>query len=281
VLERSISKEGIVYYISPQLRALGVRHAFSTRLGGVSKPPFDSLNMGNPNGVPVQDDYANIWENYRRLLVEIDCPSDPPIRVHQIHGNAVAEVRKNDAFDTHCKADAIVTEDASRPISVRVADCLPVLISSRDGKMVAAVHAGWRGIVAGVIPAAIARMRALRPDLDDDEFVAALGPGIGLQAFEVGPEVIAQFRWMPNPLVADKSGKGHIDLREAARFQLLKMGLNADAIDSTDLCTVANRDEFFSHRRDNGITGRMTAIIVPIVHDHPEGSKAGSQQPNN
>jgi YfiH family protein len=279
VLERSIGKNGLAYFISPKLRALGVRHAFSTRLGGISKPPFDSLNMGNPNGVPVQDDYANIWENYRRLLVEIDCPPGPPIRVHQIHGNEVAEVREGEDFDTACKADAIVTEDGHRPISVRIADCLPVLISSKDGKMVAAVHAGWRGIVAGVIPAATERMLAFRPDLQAGDFVAALGPCIGLQAFEVGPEVIAEFQWLPNPPVLTDSGKGHVDLREAARIQLIAAGLKADAIDSagdssggstgdstgdsTDLCTFSNRAEFFSHRRDNGITGRMTAIIVP------------------
>lgn len=263
MLERCENENGLVYYASPKLRALGVRHAFSTRLGGISKPPFDSLNMGNPNGAEIQDDYANIWQNYRLLLTEIDCPADPPLRVHQVHGGDVTEVRKGNVFDTSCKADGIVSEDADRPISVRVADCLPVLISSRDGKTVAAVHAGWRGLVAMVIPRAISALRVLRPGLKADELVAAMGPCIGVKSFEVGPEVIAQFHWMPNPPMADKSGKGHIDLREAAKFQLLKMGLNVDAIDSTDLCTFANREEFFSHRRDNGITGRMTAIIAP------------------
>jgi YfiH family protein len=265
VLERCIGQGGPVFYVSPILRSLGVRHAFSTRCGGISPAPFDSLNLGNPNACVVQDDYARIWENYRLLLMEMDCPADRPLRVHQVHDANVAEVKTGESFDTATMADAIVSEDDARPISVRVADCLPVLVSSRDGKTVAAIHAGWRGIVAGVIPAAIQRLRARRPMLNGSDFAAAIGPCIGYEAFEVGPEVIERFRTVfgkQAPVRQLANGYGRVDLAAAARMHLRDAGVAENSIDQTDRCTVTHREDFFSHRRDNGVTGRMSAIIL-------------------
>jgi purine-nucleoside/S-methyl-5'-thioadenosine phosphorylase / adenosine deaminase len=250
----------VVYYASAQLEAIGVRHAFSTRIGGVSPPPFDSLNLGNPSGVALQDDYQRIWENYARLQSCIGCGAEPPIRVHQVHGNDVAEVRLGDDFNMDCKADAVVSRDCRRAISVRTADCVPILLSSNDGRTVAVVHAGWRGIVAGVIPAVVKRIG--RPPAD---LMAAVGPCIGCAAFEVGPEVLAAFEKVfgPRPPISGRiGGKGHVDLAAAARIQLLDCGLEPSRVDATDRCTATHGAEFFSHRRDHGATGRMAAIII-------------------
>jgi polyphenol oxidase len=265
VLQRRGNENGLVYYSSEKLERLGVRHAFSTRIGGISPPPFDSLNLGNPNGSPVQDDYARIWSNYGRLTSSIGCGIEPPLRVHQVHGREVATVESSCEFDTDCKADALVSRDWQRVISVRTADCVPVLLCSGDGRTVAAVHAGWRGIVAGVIPAAMRRMLDVGKETSADEFVAAIGPCIGQDAFEVGPEVLAEFTSVfgsEAPIAAMQDGKGTVDLRRAARMQLLGAGLRGANVDSTDRCTVTHREEFFSHRRERGITGRMAAVIA-------------------
>ncbi len=250
----------MVYYASALLEAIGVRHAFSTRIGGISPPPFDSLNLGNPNGCEVQDDYDRIWANYSLLLSCIGCPTEPPLRVHQVHGNEISEVQSGKNFDTNCKADAILSHDSRRVISIRTADCVPILISSDDGSVVATVHAGWRGIIAEVIPKTVKRMMG-----DPATLRAAIGPCIGMDAFEVGPEVLVEFQQVfgsKAPVRKLVGGKGNVDLRAAARLQLLNCGLHERHIDSTDRCTVTHRDEFFSHRRDHGVTGRMAAVIA-------------------
>jgi YfiH family protein len=270
VLHRRTSGNGAVYSASAILEAIGVRHAFSTRIGGISPPPFDSLNLGNPNGCAVQDDYDRIWANYARLLSCIGCPTDPPLRVHQVHGKEVLEVRSGEGFDTACKGDALVSGDSRRAISVRTADCVPILLSSGDGCVVAAVHAGWRGIVAGVIPATLKRMMAATGERIST-FRAAIGPCIGMEAFEVGAEVLAEFEKLfgrKAPVRSNANGKGNVDLQIASRLQLLGCGIDEQYLDSTDRCTVTHLDEFFSHRRDHGITGRMAAIIAANGSEH-------------
>ncbi|HZL38081.1 MAG TPA: peptidoglycan editing factor PgeF [Tepidisphaeraceae bacterium] len=256
------TESGVTFYFSPLLRARGVAHAFSTRLGGLSPAPFDSLNLGNPNGCEIQDDYERIWENYRLLHRAAGCAADEkPCRVHQVHGAGVVRVRGGQAFDTHAKADAIVGDDPTRVLSVRVADCVPILLADETGRTVAAAHAGWRGVVAGVINVAL---REMSNGAGVAGFVAAIGPCIGPDAFEVGPEVLEEFARVFGaraPCRRRADGKGDVDLRQAVRLQLLAAGIPDSQIDSTDRCTFRDRDEFFSHRRDNGVTGRMAAVI--------------------
>jgi polyphenol oxidase len=255
VLERIVNSEGIVYYASPLLRAAGVPHGFSTRIGGVSPPPFDAMNLGNPTGCGVQDEDERIQENFRRLQEAIGLTGRKRAWVFQVHGNRV--VRFERETESGEKADAVVTRDPSRAAAVRVADCVPVLVASSDGKTVAAIHAGWRGIVAGGIPAAIGEMQA-------KDLVAAIGPCIGMDAFEVGAEVVAEFGQVfggDAPMRREASGKGFVDLRESARRQLVRAGIDSSNIDTTDRCTFRDREEFFSHRRDRGVTGRMAALI--------------------
>jgi polyphenol oxidase len=190
MLQRQSFPNGVVAYVSPLLREIGVRHAFSTRLGGISPAPFDSMNLGNPNGASVQDDYPRIWMNYRKLQETVRLASDQkPCRVHQVHGKTIARVVAGRNFDTDAKADAIISDDPQRVISVRVADCVPVLLASDDGKIVAAVHAGWRGVVAGIVIQALRQM-----EIEPASCSAAIGPCIAMDAFEVGPEVVAEFQ---------------------------------------------------------------------------------------
>ena len=150
-------------------------------------------------------------------------------------------------------------------IAIRVADCVPILLAADDGRLVAAVHAGWRGVVAKVVTETVKHMRT-RFGATPDRLVAAIGPCIGEPAFEVGREVVEAFEHLfgadaPARMLPD--GKGRVDLRAAVKLQLLRCGLPSDRIDVTDRCTFRDADEFFSHRRERGVTGRMAAIITP------------------
>jgi hypothetical protein len=231
----------------------------------VSPAPFHSLNLGNPSGQATQDDHQRITENYYRLMSAIGCPSQWPLRVHQVHGASVAQVETDRPFEVEAKADAIVSRDRGRAISVRVADCVPVLIATKDGGTVAAVHAGWRGIIQGVIGATIKRMKSAAGH-GPDTFTAAIGPCISARAFEVGEEVLLEFEksfGTAAPIERRKDGKGWVDLRAAAQIQLMAARLRSENIDLTDRCTSTHGDEFFSHRREKGLTGRMAAVIAP------------------
>lgn len=267
MLERVTSADGVVTYVSPLLRGIGVPHAFSTRIGGVSPAPFDSLNLGNPSGCEVRDDSERIRRNYRLLLRAAGCEGRELLAVHQVHGGTVVHVQRGRPHDNDTKADALVGDDPDRVLSVRVADCVPVLMSTGDGRAVAAVHTGWRGVVAGAALGALEVLRA-----HGDHVVAAIGPSIGFDAFEVGPEVLDEFSRLfgeDAPIRCDPDGKGRVDLRECLRLQLLAAGIGEGQIDQTDRCTYTHSEEFFSHRRDNGISGRMAAVIAPLQVSAP------------
>lgn len=263
MLERKTTADGLVFYVSPLLRNLKTPHAFSTRLGGCSPSPFHSLNLGNPGGADLQDDPDQIARNYQRLLRAIDGPGDATLKVDQVHGCGVYEVETGQPPAPHPQADAIVSSDPARAVSVRIADCVPILLAGDDGRTVAAVHAGWRGLVAGVVPAAVKRLLMRGRPGQPRSIVAAIGPCIGPEAFEVGAEVLEEFDRILGkraPVRRRANGKGFVDLKAVARLQLMDLGV--ERIDCSDLCTFAREDEFFSHRRDHGITGRMAAVIA-------------------
>lgn len=269
--------------MSTLLQRAGIPHAFSTRLGGVSPAPFDSLNFGNPGDLPAErkDPPANIRANFERLLKAMEVPARCIAQVHQVHGGEVRVVSRAgrspgagaDARPLYLpgpdpKADAIVADDPAMIACVRIADCAPVLIASTDGRVVAAVHAGWRGVPAMVVAAAIAKMR----ELGATGFVAAVGPCISVEHFEVGPEVVEEFARVLGPGVAvrpasdagspaARAGKAHADLKEALRVQLVAAGVGQ--VDVLPHCTVRDASLFFSHRRDRGLTGRLVGMIGP------------------
>jgi YfiH family protein len=231
-----------------------VRAAFSLRSGGTSEPPWDTLNLG----VHVGDDPSAVLENRRRLANALRLPSEP-VWLDQVHGNDVLEVdaRSRPTLDSRPRADALVTRAPGVVLAIQVADCLPVLFSSRDGRVIGAAHAGWRGLAAGVLEATVTAM-----GVPPAEIVAWLGPSIGPAHFEVGDEVRAAFlagqadaerAFSPNP-----RGRWQCDLPALARQRLTALGLGSVAGGSW--CTAADPVRFFSHRRDQR-TGRMAALI--------------------
>jgi YfiH family protein len=274
MLERVEHSNGVVTYRSPLLAQVGVPHAFSTRIGGFSKPPFDALNLGNPSGCEQQDPQANLLENYAALQEAIGAGGMQRAWVHQVHGRMVellehepeneygetldAEIR--DRFSGQTQADAIVTAEPNVLLTIRVADCVPVLLASEDGRIVGAAHAGWRGIVGNVIAKTVRTLH--EAGAAPETLVAAIGPCISVDNFEVGEEVAAEFMQQDLAMaVKPQPGKKpHVDLQAAAKMQLERAGVRR--IDGHNLCTFRDAGEFFSHRRDNGITGRLAAVIA-------------------
>lgn len=243
-------------WITPQWAApKGVRAAFTLRGGGVSAAPFDTLNLG----AHVGDDPLRVAENRRRVVQGLALPASPAW-LQQVHGVAVHELAADAAAPggvPRGPADAAWTRARGRVCAIMVADCLPVLFASRDGSTVAAAHAGWRGLAAGVLEATVRAMGVEGRDL-----VAWLGPSIGPQHFEVGEEVRAAFVAQDaGATVAFRPGRDDrwwCDLPQLAERRLAAGGIDTVAVDGS--CTVTDPDRFFSFRRD-GQCGRMAALV--------------------
>jgi YfiH family protein len=179
-------------------------------------------------------------------------------KVRQIHSNIVQvqDGRAPDAVGEPLPGDAVVTRTPGNWIGVRTADCVPMLLADTGKRAVAAVHAGWRGAVAGVVGAAVTKMGEVY-GTDPDDLVAAVGPCIAECCFEVGPEVAQQFK----PLLHFETVPSHIDLVEAVLRQLVASGVAPERIDVADLCTMCDEVEFHSFRRDAETSGRMVSAI--------------------
>ncbi len=233
----------------------------TTRAGGISKAPFDSLNLGRY----VNDEVLAVSENRARVVALL--PAEP-VWLKQVHGTRVwdADMAQTEAI---IEADAAVTTQTNTVLTVMAADCLPVLISSPDGRVVGAAHAGWRGLVEGVLENTVDAMQAKTGLSDAGQYLAWLGPAIGPSAFEVGGEVRtafhehAQKHALPSPAEAfvaidSKPGKYWANLYQLARQRLLSKGLAH--VSGGEFCTVRDQTDFFSHRRD-GLSGRFAAFI--------------------
>ncbi|MCG9094304.1 peptidoglycan editing factor PgeF [Laribacter hongkongensis] len=226
-----------------------VRTLITTRDGGVSLAPYASLNLGQHVG----DDPAAVAENRARLRA---CLPAEPFWLNQVHGIGVQEACA-DAPDVPPDADAGFTRQPGVVCAVMTADCLPMLLTDRSGSVVAAAHAGWRGLCNGIIEATIARMAVPANDI-----LAWLGPAIGPDAFEVGPEVRAAFMahdpTAASAFAAIPDGKYLADIYLLARQRLNACGVTE--VHGGDACTVTERERYFSYRRD-GRTGRMASLI--------------------
>lgn len=270
VLRETKSPAGPVILTSDLLARAGFRHAFSTRHGGVSGAPFESLNLQSvqanariAEGEP-RDSDANIRENHARFALAAGLPRDATVvDVSQVHGCTVVAAR--DATATRVAADAITSVRGGNAILIRVADCVPILLADPATGAVAAVHAGWRGVVAGVVPAAIDALRAI--GVDPGNLVAAIGPAISAQHFEIGPEVadeLTRADLAPCVVAPGVHGpKHHADLVRGVRLQLERAGIAPAQIDAEPPCTYADRARFHSFRRDGARSGRLAALIAP------------------
>jgi polyphenol oxidase len=225
----------------------GARAAFSTRVGGVSEPPFDTLNLG----ILTDDDRASVMENRRRLAGALGLEPERVVIARQVHGGEIARHAGPqvpspfaDPQDEIPEVDGhVVAEPGLAPL-VFVADCLPVALAGAGG--VAMLHCGWRGLAAGIIDRGAAAIGAQ---------AGAIGPGIGRCCYEVGTDVLARFEELGDGVASGRM----LDLAEVARRLLHRAGV--EAVEASGVCTSCEPELFFSHRRDGGRTGRQAGLV--------------------
>jgi YfiH family protein len=239
-----------IEWLTPQWPApSGVRAVSTFRGGGVSSMPYASLNLA----AHVGDESVAVDANRRRLLSAAALPAEPAW-LSQVHSAQVADL---DAAAPPGAADAAFTRQPGRVCAILAADCLPILLAAASGGVVAAVHAGWRGLAAGVIEAAVGAL-----DTEPEQLIAWLGPAIGPEHFEVGAEVReALLRADPQggaAFVTNARGRFMADLPQLAHRRLSALGLTR--IYGSAECTHSRPDRYFSHRRD-GKCGRQATLI--------------------
>lgn len=248
-------------WLVPDWRADGVGGLMTTRAGGVSRDAYASMNLGDAVG----DESEAVATN--RLRFERACGA-APVFLRQVHGRRVVRVDRADLErpEPH-EADASVATTAGVACVVLIADCLPILLVAPGARGVAAVHAGWRGLAAGVVEATV-RELTLAASCEPGELQAWLGASIGPHAFEVGADVLEAFGASradvsrggdrPSRFAPFRAGKWLADLPGLARDRLHSLGI--DRVTGGDACTVGEPSRFFSYRRD-GVTGRMAAAV--------------------
>jgi YfiH family protein len=240
----------VVQWIEPDWPAPpGVRVLSTLRFGGVSEERYFSLNLGDH----VQDDAARVAENRRKLRAAAGLPGEPHW-LRQVHGIEVANL---DQPIQPPSADAAVTRQVGRVCAILTADCLPIVLATQSGGVVAAVHAGWRGLAAGVVECDVNSM-----GVPGEQVQAWLGPAIGPNHFEVGAEVRDAFLAAGSAEEAafrvNARGRFMADLGLLATLRLERLGIHR--IYGGGECTYADSQRFFSHRRD-GLTGRQATLI--------------------
>jgi purine-nucleoside/S-methyl-5'-thioadenosine phosphorylase / adenosine deaminase len=251
-----------------------VPHGCSTRVGGVSKSHLESLNTG----FTVGDSPSNVWENRARFSAHLGVENLPWL-LSMDHGTQVVAVSaavavpsdKTSRPSTHYQADGCVTNVVGLPLSLTVADCVPVFFHDPVVRAVGVTHAGWRGTVGGIVGETVKCLSASY-GTDPQDVRVGIGPSIGPEAFEVGPEVVKEFRERfpdnpeivrdhPDPVSREK-GKAFVDLWQANLVTALWAGVARENISICGWCTVSHPELFFSHRRDRGKSGRLLAGIV-------------------
>ena len=241
-----------------------LRHGFFTRVGGVSRGVYASLNCGPGSA----DDPAAVAENRARATVALGVPASALRTVRQVHGIGVAQACAGDAGPERPAADALVAARPGLALGILTADCAPVLFADPEARVAGAAHAGWRGALAGVLARTVEEMERL--GARRRRIRAAVGPCIGRSSYEVGPEFAAPFeatdagngRWFSPP---DETGRRRFDLEGYVAARLAALGLAAVSASGRDTC--AEADAFFSYRRSRltgapGYGRALSAIVL-------------------
>ena len=254
-------ENGVVYYTAPNLTA---RHVFTTRLGGVSTGVLESLNLSVRRG----DTQENVRENFRRLSEACGMDLSRMVYARQVHGTQVHPARAAELQPSEREprflCDGFVTAESGVPIAVFMADCLPVLLHDPVHHVIGAVHCGWRSSVADILSEALRQMTALGACVRDVR--AAIGPGIGWDHFEVGAEVVEAAERLlgdVSPFVRrNDAGRPMLDLKGVNAARLRQLGVPAEQISVSGLCTMCMPETFWSHRATNGQRGVQAAILT-------------------
>ncbi len=262
-----ITRRGVPFYACPDPAWAGAVHGFSTRRGGVSPAPWDSLNLGAGRG----DAPERVAENFRRFCAAVGADADALVKNHQVHSAAVRPVTRDDASASPeepgvVEADGLVTDEPGVCLTVFTGDCIPVLLYDPKRRCIAAAHAGWRGTAAGIALQAV-RTMAETYGCDPGNILAAVGPGIGTCCFETHADVPDGLR---DGLGADaeaflhpipESDKFFVDLKGANARWLQRAGVKPENIAVCPACTACDREDFWSHRLQGTARGSMASVI--------------------
>lgn len=246
----------------------GFVHGITGRQGGVSKVPYDSLDMA----LHVGDDAEAVIENRRRFFAALGLDANRLVTPNQVHGDHIEVVTEREAGrgakaydDSISETDALITNTPNLPLMLCYADCTPILFLDPVQRAIGIAHGGWKGTVARIAQKTAERMQqefGTKPE----NLLAAIGPSIGPCCFEVGEEVADKFREaFPGheaELIDESGQKPHVSLWQANRLQLLEAGLLPEHIELANYCTSCHHDQLFSYRADGGKTGRLAAILA-------------------
>ncbi len=257
---RRIERDAAAFYVSDRLSAFPeVIHAVTTRHGGVSPAPFNTLNLSSHVG----DDPAHVKENWQRLHVALGLDANATVDARQAQADRVARVSAEQRGTRIMDVDGLITDEPGLPLLLRFADCVPILFFDPAHRAVGLAHAGWRGTVGHVVSNTVAAMHdafATRPA----DLIACVGPSIGPCCYEIGADVRERveqaFPGNTSDLLIRRNGSTQLDLWEANACQLRALGVGQ--VEVAGLCTSDRTDEWYSWRRENARTGRFAAIIA-------------------
>lgn len=250
---------GLHFYTFELFDRYGVPHAVFTRKGGVSPAPWDTLNLGGTVG----DDADRVKENRERAFAVIGSTIEKSFDVWQVHSNEVIVVDTPKLPDAaHLKADAILTDKPGVTLFMRFADCVPILLFDKNKGVIGIVHAGWKGTIDRIVEAAIHKMKSVFASNPGD-ILAGIGPSIGGHHYLVGNEVLEEAK-LKTPEIVNTAfevinGKIYFDLWKA-NSRLLNIN-GVELIEIAGICTACRLDEWFSHRAENGKTGRFGVFV--------------------
>jgi hypothetical protein len=260
--------DSIVYFQFESLTPHPVAHGIFGRQGGVSQPPFDTLNVG----LTVGDQPAAVAENLKRVQQAVDAEETTLVWPSQVHGATVARVSAASPPTTPPEADGLITDDPGVSLMMRFADCVPLLLYDPVHHALGMAHAGWRGTVADVAGETVRAMTAAYGTRPAD-LIAGIGPSISGARYEVGPEVFTAADDQFGPAIDDallpphgESTNPHFDLWAANRIALQRAGVRS--VEVSGLCTYQNPADFFSYRRDGRRSGRFGALAR--LEEHPK-----------
>ncbi len=266
--KRQTAANGVQFGEFMHLENLKVKHGMSTRIGGVSNPPFAELNLGLRSG----DEIDNVIINRQRFCEAIQVDFSRVITAQQVHGNDVAIVTAREAgrgaknyFEALPATDALVTNEKSLPLMLFFADCVPVVIVDPVRQAIGMCHAGWKGTVAKIAQKTVGTMQTCY-GTEPADCLIGIGPSIGPCCYEVDEVVITELKkgwenWQDLVKPAFPKNKWFLDLWKTNRKQLEAIGVRSENIVISGLCTSCNTHLFFSHRAEHGVTGRQAAII--------------------
>jgi polyphenol oxidase len=253
---------GEIRYFQFEKLGQGLVHAIFTRKGGVSPQPWAALNLGSTVG----DDLQHVRENRRRALGALELDPASVYDVWLVHGvNVAIAAAPRPAKEAHVKADVILTDKPGVTVLMRFADCVPILLRDPVRNVIGIAHAGWMGTVKGTVRFAVEAMQA-RFGSKPEDILAGIGPSIGPDHYEVGPEVVDQvkrsFHADAASLLSGDPGRIKFDLWAANRLLLERAGVVQ--VEMAGLCTACHTEEWYSHRAEKGRTGRFGAIIALV-----------------